>query len=191
MKLITGIFGLLLILTLSKCTKDEPIATDQPLHESITGLRTGDPLSQFFSGSLTIFNPDGSQVILNPDSINQIEYAKIKNSTATVSNPVTAQYFKASQFRILISWKDGSNDLSGTYYRKDTTAVRFTIVPKSGNKLNSKYLTFTRTEKFIPYYDYRYFRNKKQFMYRINQDSVYLQSWHHPSSNIYLLDHKN
>jgi len=195
-KLFTGIIGILIILACAKDEATEAITQDdQPLHESITGTRSGDPLPQLFLGSLTIYDYNRqTQTIINRDSVESIELAKINKSTVNISNPVNAQIYKASQFRVLFKWKNGSNDYSGIYFVKDTTKTLFTVKPQGSNIGSVKAIEIKQTNTARFYYDYRYFKTKRMFLYQIKSDSVTsemsLQSWHHPNSNVYLMDHK-
>lgn len=183
------------------CMKDEiaeVITTDDQNHISITGsgARDGEVLPILFMGSLTTWDATNkTQVIFNRDSLSQIEFAKIREkSPAMMGVPHTGQMFKATQWRVIIHWKSGKTLYSGLYAMKDTTANRFTLTSFRGQSIGASYIEFKQTESFRNYYDYRYHRNKRTYLYSIKTDTstteMNLQAWHHPNSSVFFLDHK-
>lgn len=190
-KLLTGITGLLLILA---CTKDEPLEVHQSISGS--GARDGEVLPILFMGSLTTWDANTkTQVIFNRDSIKQIEFAKIRErQPVMVGVPHTGQMFRASQFRVIVHWKSGNSDYSGLYHMKDTTANLFSIVSLKGQSIGAKAIEMKQGDSFRNYYDYRFNRTKRTYLYQIKTDTSYteqnLQAWHHQSSSVFFLDHK-
>ena len=183
------------------CMKDEiaeVITTDDQNHISITGsgVRDGEVLPILFMGSLTIWDATNkTQVIFNRDSLSQIEFAKIREKApAMIGIPHTGQMFKASQWRVIMHWKSGNSNYSGLYHMKDTTANLFSIVSLRGQSIGARAIEMKRTEAFRNYYDYRYNRTKRTYLYSIKTDTSTteqnLQAWHHPASSIFFLDHK-
>jgi len=184
------------------CMKDEiadVITTDDQNHLSITGTgaRDGEVLPILFMGSLTTWDANTkTQVIFNRDSIKQIEFAKIREKKPVmVGIPHTGQMFKASQYRVIVHWKYGNSDYSGLYHMKDTTANLFSIVSLRGQSIGARSIEMKQGETFRNYYDYRFNRTKRTYLYQIKTDTSTteqnLQAWHHPASSIFFLDHKN
>ena len=183
------------------CMKDEiaeVITTDDQNHISITGsgARDGEVLPILFMGSLTIWDATNkTQIIFNRDSLSQVEFAKIREkSHAMMGVPHTGQMFKATQWRVIIHWKSGKTFYSGLYAMKDTTINRFTLTSFRGQSIGASYIEMKQTESFRNYYDYRFNRNKRTYLYQIKTDTstteINLQAWHHPSSSVFFLDHK-
>jgi hypothetical protein len=196
MKFLTGIVVLFIIFACAKDQDPELCAKDQnpELHESITGLRSGQVLPQFFANSFTIFDTAGVQTILNKDSLSNTQFAKIANTIENRANPVTGIYFKAAQFRITFNWKNGSKAYSGIYSVKDTVKTLFTILPKGSSIGNAKSIKIILTNRSFEYYDYRFMKVKKKYLYKIYSDNIYseqtLDCWHHPNSNVFFMDHR-
>lgn len=198
-KLITGIVGLLIIFA---CAKDaettEAIEFNDENHISITGsgARDGSVLPILFMGSLTMWDANtNTQVIFNRDSVSQIEFAKIREKQpAMVGVPHTGQMFKTAQFRVIIHWKSGHTNYSGLYYVKDTTVNVFRVTSLRGQSIMGSHIEIKQTNTFRNYYDYRFNRNKRTYLYQIKTDTSTteqnLQAWHHPNSSIFFLDHK-
>ena len=183
------------------CMKDEiaeVITTDDQNHISITGsgVRDGEVLPILFIGSLTTWDANTkTQVIFNRDSLSQIEFAKIREKKPImIGVPHTGQMFKASQYRVIVHWKSGKTFYSGLYSMKDTTVNRFTLTSLKGQSIGASYIEFKQTESFRNYYDYRYNRNKRTYLYQIKTDTSTteqnLHAWHHPASSVFFLDHK-
>ena len=197
-KFIVAIICLVIALGCMKDEIAEVITTDDENHLSITGSGARDEvLPQLFMGSLTIWDANTkTQVIFNRDSLSQIEFAKIREKKPVmVGIPHTGQMFRASQYRVIVHWKSGNSDYSGLYHMKDTTANLFTIVSLRGQSIGARAIEMKQTESFRNYYDYRFNRNKRTYLYQIKTDTSTteqnLQAWHHPASSIFFLDHKN
>ena len=197
-KFIVAIICLVIALGCMKDEIAEVITTDDENHLSITGSGARDEvLPQLFMGSLTIWDANTkTQVIFNRDSLSQIEFAKIREKKPVmVGIPHTGQMFRASQYRVIVHWKSGNSDYSGLYHMKDTTANLFTIVSLRGQSIGARAIEMKRTEAFRNYYDYRYNRTKRTYLYSIKTDTSTteqnLQAWHHPASSIFFLDHKS
>lgn len=198
-KIIIAIICLVIALGCMKDEITEVITTDDQNHLSITGsgARDGEVLPQLYMGSLTIWDANTkTQVIFNRDSIKQIEFAKIREKKpASMGVPHTGQMFTATQWRVIIHWKSGRTLYSGLYSMKDTSVNRFTLTSFMGQSIGASYLEFKQTESYRNYYDYRYNRNKRTYLYQIKTDTSTteqnLQAWHHQASSIFFLDHKN
>jgi hypothetical protein len=183
------------------CMKDEiaeVITIDDENHMSITGSggRDGEVLPILFMGSLTTWDANTkTQVIFNRDSLTQIEFAKIREKKPErIGIPHTGQMFTATQWRVIIHWKSGRTFYSGLYAMKDTIVNRFTLTSFKGQSIGARAIEMKQTESFRDYYDYRYNRNKRTYLYQIKTDTSYteqnLQAWHHLASSVFFLDHK-
>ncbi len=189
-KLITGIIGLIIVLS---CAKDEPI-----VHESIvqeTELRSGALLPDFYKSSLTIYDYENQkQIIINRDSLDSISIVRVNQTRATKTELITGQRYTAGVFRVLFHFKTTNNDLSGVYYVKDTARVNiYTHTDFSGgNSLGKlKYKEYIRTDTTQSYFDHRYQKTKKKYLYRVDGEPEYIECWHHANSNVFLLNHRN
>lgn len=189
-KLITGIIGLFIVLS---CTKDEPV-----VHESIaqeTELRSGALLPDFYKTSLTIYDYENQkQIIINRDSLDSISIVRVNKETPLRPDRIKDQKYTAGVFRVLFHFKTTNNDLSGVYYVKDTARVNiYTHSNFSGaNSLGKvKYKEYIRTDTTQSYFDHRYQKTKKRYLYYVNGEPEYIESWHHANSNVFLLNHRN
>jgi len=198
-KLLTGITGILIILACAKDELPEIIETNDENHLSITGsgARDGERIKQFFESSLTIWDDSTqTQTILNKDSLQSIDYAKIRTSKPMRPGvPHTGKGYDGREFRVIFHWKNGSTKFSDNYIVKDTSANIYSVTSFKSSIIGvSKYIQFKRTAKDSSYYDFQFLRNKKCYLYQINIDTIYLEkyltAWHHPASSIFFLDHK-
>jgi hypothetical protein len=173
-KLITGIIGLLIIFA---CTKDEIIPPDDQNHISITGTgaRDGRVLPQLYMGSLTIWDANTkTQVILDRSSLSLFEFAKIRDKKPErMGIPHTGEMYTATQWRVIIHWKSGKTFYSGLYSMKDTSVNRFTLTSFRGQSIGASYLEFKQTESYRNYYDYRYHRNKRTYLYQYQNGYIH------------------
>jgi len=188
-KLVSGLLGLLIIFA---CVKEE-IAEEM---NQVTETRSGNVLPMMFLGSLTIWDANTkTQVIFNKDSIGKIEVAKVRNKqTAVMGVPHTGAMFKTAQYRVVMHWKNGKNDFSGTYAMKDTSASYYQLTSLKGQSIVGRFISIKQTDAFLPYYDYRFNRNKKSYLYEIKTDTSLgeqsIQAWHHQASSVFFMDHK-
>ena len=189
-KLITGIIGLIIALS---CTRDEPA-----VHESIaqeTELRSGALLPDFFKSSLTIYDYENQkQIIINRDSLDSISIVRVNQTRSTKTELISGQRYTAGVFRVLFHFKTTNNDLSGVYYVKDTARINiYTQTDFSGGSSlgKLKYKEYIRTDTTQSYFDHRYQKTKKKYLYRVDGEPEYIECWHHVNSNVFLLNHRN
>ena len=186
LKLLVGLIGLLIA---TSCTKDT-------VHESInqvTELRDNTTLKDYFKGSNTIYDYETqTQIIINSDSLNDISFVRANQKTVGKTHPVTGVEYVAGVWRIIFHFKSNT-DLSGVYYMQDTTANTFNIsVFKATIKSDKSFITYVKKDEYQSYYDHRAQKSKRRYLYSIDgRPPEYLQSWHHPSSSVFFLDHKN
>lgn len=186
-KILIGVAGIALA---TACEKDTIV------HESInepTEIRSNVKLADFYRTSWTIYDYNQDvQIIINSDSLHSASFVRANTARAGKTHPVTGQQYSAGVFRIIFHFKNKS-DLSGVYYVKDTTANIFTLVP-SPNGLSSdlSFISYKRLSEYENYFDHRTQKGKRRYLYSIDgRPPEYLQSWHHPNSSVFFLDHKN
>lgn len=186
LKILIGVVGIALA---TSCEKDT-------VHESINEpieMRSNVKLADFYKGSWSIYDYNQNvQILINSDSLHSASFVRANTATAGKTHPVTGQQYTAGIFRIIFHFKNKS-DLSGVYYMKDTTANIFTLVPMvKGLNSELSFISYQKLDEYENYFDHRTQKGKRRYLYSIDgRPPEFIQSWHHPSSSVFFLDHKN
>lgn len=193
-KLIIGIIGILIAASCAKETPDHLPDVGNTIAPQ-TELRSGDMLQDFFKGSLTIYDYENQkQVIINRDSLDSISFVRVNQTKASKTELINNVKYTAGIFRVLFHFKTSDSDLSGVYYVKDTSKVNiytqkdFTSATSLGK---FKYKTYIRTDTTQSYFDHRYQKTKKKYLYRVDGEPEYIECWSHQNSNVFFLNHRN
>ena len=187
-KFITGLLGIIIALS---CVKDEICLPDASIVQP-TEIRSGESLPDFFSTSLTIYDYDSQrQIIINRDSLDSISYARVNTEIVGKTDLITQHKYTAGIFRVLFHFKSGVSDLSGVYYVKNFTGNIATQIDFNGATSLGKvrHKVYVRQSEFQLYYDHRYQKNKRKYLYIVDGEREFLECWHHPNSSIFLLNH--
>ena len=191
-KLIIGILGILIAVS---CIKDVPDSLPDESISQSTELRSGDLLPDFFRSSLTIYDYENQkQTIINRDSLDSISFVRVNQARAGKTELINNVKYTAGVFRVLFHFKTSDSDLSGVYYVKDTARVNiYTQTDFSGSTSlgKYKYRTYIRSDSTQSYFDHRYQKTKKKYLYRVDGEPAYIECWHHANSNVFILNHRN
>lgn len=191
-KLIAGIIGIMIAMS---CAKDTPDSLPDESISEQTELRSGDLLPDFFRSSLTIYDYENQkQIIINRDSLDSISFVRVNQAKAGKTELINNVRYTAGVFRLLFHFKKSDSDLSGVYYVKDTTRVNIykqTDFSGATSLGKVKYRTYVRTDTTQSYYDHRYQKTKKKYLYRVDGEPEYIECWSHQNSNVFFLNHRN
>jgi hypothetical protein len=193
-KLIIGILGIMIAVS---CIKDNPdhLPDVGNTIAQQTELRRNDTLPDFFRSSLTIYDYENQkQIIINRDSLDSISFVRVNSTKAGKTELINNVRYTAGIFRVLFHFKTSESDLSGVYYVKDTARVNIYTHKDFSNCTSLgkyKYRTYIRTDTIQSYFDHRYQKTKKRYLYRVDGEPEYIECWSHVNSNIFFLNHKN
>ena len=191
-KLMIGIIGIIIAIS---CAKETPDAYPDDSISQQTELRSGDLLPDFYKGTLTIYDYENKkQTIINRDSLDSISFVRVNPARVGQTELIKSINYTAGIFRVLFHFKTSDSDLSGVYYVKDTARVNIYthkdfISATSLGKV--KYKTYVKTDTTQSYFDHRYQKTKKKYLYRVDGEPEYIECWSHQNSNVFFLNHKN